>query len=91
MSGNSDCCDQPVEYGLGRRVGPLHLVEDTPFVDDRRVDGVELVMPALLREGVRREKRMEHRVEIDVDEIVEVLQVLAGDRVAGLIRKGEGV
>src|SRR5262249_10472800 len=35
--------------------------------------------------------RMEHGVEVDVDQVVEILQVLARDRIAGLVRICHGV
>jgi hypothetical protein len=35
---------------------------------------VALVVPALLPERVLRDQREEHRVEIDIDEVVEILR-----------------
>src|SRR5262252_57048 len=48
-------------------------------------------MPALLLEDLRRQARMEHRIEIHVDEVVEVLNILACYRIAGLVRKRHGI
>jgi hypothetical protein len=48
-------------------------------------------MPALLFEGVRADARVEHGVEIDIDQVVEILQILARDRVTGLVGIGECV
>ena len=42
------------QQAVGRRVGALHLVEDHAFVSERRVGCIELVMPALLLEGLPR-------------------------------------
>ncbi len=79
------------EHRGGRGIGALHLVEHDALERERHLRAVGLVVPAFLPEGVLRDQREEHRVEIDVDEIVEVLEVLAGDRIGGLVRKGHGV
>src|SRR5262249_1183270 len=48
-------------------------------------------MPALLLEYLRCQPRKEHRIQIDVDQVVEILDVLARDRIAGLVWKRHGV
>src|ERR1700730_12087895 len=48
-------------------------------------------MPALLLEYLRCQSRKEHRIQIDIDQVVEILDILARDRVAGLVRKRHGV
>jgi len=35
--------------------------------------------------------RVEHSVKVDVDKIVEILHILTGDRVTGLVGIGEGI
>ena len=74
-----------------RRVGALHLVEHHALEHHRALGVVELVVPAFLPEGVLGDQREEHRVEIDVDEVVEVLEVLRRHRIGGLVRKRHGV
>ncbi len=70
-----------------RGVGSLHLVEHDTFVGQGGVDGIDLVVPSLLFQDLAGQAGMEDRVQIDVNEVVEVLQVLAGDRVRGLVGK----
>jgi hypothetical protein len=48
-------------------------------------------MPAFLPERVRGDPRIENGVKIDIDQIVKVPEILARDRIAGLIRKGHGI
>ena len=48
-------------------------------------------MPSLLLQHLEREGGKKDRVEIHVDQIVKVLQILAGHRITGPIRIGEGV
>ena len=79
------------EDGGGRRIGPLHLVEHHTLVGERPLRRVELVMPAFLPEGVFRDQRKQHRIEIHINEVVKVLQVLARHRIGGLVRKCHGV
>ena len=80
-----------VEQGVGRGIRALHLVEDHTFVGHVAVRGFELVVPALLLEGVLGQARVEDRVQVDVHEVVEVLHVGRGHGIAGLVRKGQGV
>src|ERR1700694_3227496 len=44
-------------------------------------------MPALLLEDLWRQARKEHRIEVDVYQVVKILNVLARDRIAGLVGK----
>jgi len=76
---------------VGRGPRALHLVEDYALVDQRLAGLIQLVVPALLLEVVRRQAREEHRVEVHIDQVVEVFQVLAGDRVDGLVGVGHRV
>ena len=44
-------------------------------------------MPAFLPKGVRSNQRIKNRIKIDIDQVVEVPEILACDRIAGLIGK----
>ncbi len=79
------------EQTFRRRVGPLHLVEDHALEDQRLVGGFHLVVPPLLLENLRGQARVKDRIHIHIHQVVKVLQVGAGDRVAGLVGVGEGV
>jgi hypothetical protein len=79
------------EETVGRGVDAFHLVEDDALVGQGVGHVLQFVMPALLLVGVAREERVEHGVKVHVDQVVEVLPVLAGHRVAGLVGVGEGV
>ena len=48
-------------------------------------------MPAFLHKCLFAEDGVEHRVNVDVDEIVKIFFVLAGNGVAGLVGEGEGI
>ena len=82
-----------VEQRVSGGVDALHLVEHDALVDERIARLLELVVPAFLREDrrVAPRARPQHRVEIDVHEVVEVLGVLARDRVARAVGVGKGV
>ena len=79
------------QHGIRRGVHALHFVEDHAFVAERARRAVGFDVPAFLLEAVLVDAGEEHGVEVDVDEVVEILKVGAGDRVAGLVREGEGV
>ena len=76
---------------IGRGIISLHFVKDHPLVTKRCIGVFDLVVPAFLLQGVFWDKRVEHGVEIDVDQVVEILQVLAGNWIAGLVGVGEGI
>ena len=84
--------------------GAPHLVVDHAVVGERGLGGVlptlaralglaQLVVPALLLEDARAvvDGRVQHRVQVHVHEVLEVLVVGGGHRVHGLVREGEGV
>ena len=48
-------------------------------------------MPSFLLKDQGGKARIENRVQIDVDQVVEILDVLAGDRITGLVGVGEGI
>jgi hypothetical protein len=54
-----------------------------------RVDLFEVVMPAFLAERVQGDPRIQNCVKIDIDQVVEVLDILARHGIAGLIREGQ--
>ena len=78
------------QQAVRRGPGALHFVEDHALEDQIAVV-VGLVAPAFLGQHARRNARVKNGVEIDVDQVVEVLQVLAGDGVGGLVGVGHGV
>ena len=78
------------EHGVGRGIDALHFIKDHAAADEFAGVG-ELVVPAFLLEDVRRDARVEHGVEVDVDQVVEIPEVGRGHGVAGLVRVGEGV
>ena len=81
------------QHGVGRGVHAFHFVEHHALV----VPGsavllrVHVDVPAFLAQHILVDARKEHGVKVDVDEIVEILQVGAGHRIAGLVRKGKCV
>ena len=79
-----------VEQAVRRGPGALHLVEDHALKVELAVR-VRLEAPAFLRQHARRDARVEDRVQVDVDQVVKILQILAGDRISGLVRVGHGV
>ena len=79
------------QHGIRGGVHALHLVVDHALVTERAVGAVGLDVPAFLLEAFFVDAGEEHGVKVDVHEVVEVLKVGAGDRIAGLVREGEGV
>src|SRR5260370_387162 len=82
---------QLAEHAVGGGIVPLHLVEHHALIGERCIGRVKLVMPAFLLEDLRRQARLEHRIQIDIDKIVEILNILACHRIARLIRKRHGI
>ena len=75
-------------------VGPLHLVVDDAGHRQRpgrvvRFGGGQVV--AFPLEGVLGEQRMEHRVEVHLGQVEQVLAGVAGHRVVGAVRRRHGV
>mmetsp|Transcript_11191 Transcript_11191/g.25072 ORF Transcript_11191/g.25072 Transcript_11191/m.25072 type:complete len:255 (+) Transcript_11191:2371-3135(+) len=68
-------------------IDALHLIEDNALVDQWIVLVLDLVMPTLLSQDARITQcsRVEHSVQVDVDEVVEVLKVAARHWVAGAV------
>ena len=79
------------EQVVGRGIIALHLIVDDALVGERRIERFQFVMPALLLHDGLADARIEHCVEIDVDEIVEIPKVLAGDRIDRLVGEGHRV
>jgi len=48
-------------------------------------------VPALLLEDVRVEAGVKNRIQIYIDEVVKILDILTGYRIAGLVRIGHGI
>ena len=82
------------EARAGRAERAPHLVVDHALVDQLAL-GVaghrELQAMALLREVERTQMGEEHGVEIDLQQVVEVLVVLAREHIGGPVAAGEGV
>jgi len=76
---------------IRRGVRALHLVEDDAPVGQRAIRRFQLVVPAFLLERLLADAGEEDRIQVDIDQVVEVLEVGAGDRVAGHVRVGHGV
>ena len=76
-----------------RRIYALHFVINNAVVAQLAVEAVQIIMPALLTQGVfvLVEGRIEHSVQIDVHQVMEVLIVAAGNGIHGLIREGHCV
>mmetsp|Transcript_54400 Transcript_54400/g.140542 ORF Transcript_54400/g.140542 Transcript_54400/m.140542 type:complete len:1111 (-) Transcript_54400:87-3419(-) len=91
--GEGELLGGAVHERVGRGVDALHLVEHHALVRQRLGLVLELVVPALLREHrrVALRARVQHGVQVDVDEVVEVLGVLRGDRVARAVGVRERV
>ena len=75
-----------VQNPVRRGVRAFHFIEHHALIGQLAVQAVQLVMPALLLEGVRPDQRVKRRVQVHIDQVVEILGVLAGHRVAGLVR-----
>ena len=79
--------------GVGERA--LHLVEDDAVVGEAGLVALALdfQVPALLLKDPRPavDRRVEHRVQIDAHEFLEVGRVRGGDGVHGLVGEGERV
>src|SRR5262245_20716573 len=73
------------------RISSLHLIEDYALVTERRLRVFEFEVPALLVQGEGFEKRVEDDVKVDTDQVIEILEIGAGDRIAGLVGEGHGV
>ena len=79
--------------GIGAGEGAAHFVVDDAAVGQRILWFFDVEMPALLQEDLLAvvDRRMKNGVEVDVHEVVEILVVLAGHRIDGLIGEGHGV
>ncbi|MBV6505661.1 MAG: hypothetical protein ILNGONEN_01225 [Syntrophorhabdaceae bacterium] len=79
------------QNAVGRRVIAFHFIEDDAL-ENERISGIfQLVMPAFLLQRERRQSRIKHRVEINVDEVVQILQVRARHRITRFVGIGEGI
>jgi len=76
-----------------RRIYALHFVINNAVVAQLAVEAVQIIMPALLTQGVfvLVEGRIEHSVQIYVHQVMEILIVAAGNGIHGLIREGHSV
>ena len=80
-----------LENAVCRGIDAFHFIEHHSFVDGWFADGIHFVVPGFLFVGVAGEQGVQHRVHIDIDEVVKVLKVLARHRVAGLVGIGKRV
>ena len=81
------------EHAVGVGVVPLHLVEHHAVDAELPVGLFQLVVPALLSEGlgIPDTQGVEDGVQIHVHEIQKILVVPAGQGIHGLVREGEGI
>ena len=81
------------QISVRRRIHALHFVINNAVVAQLAVEAVQIIMPALLTQGVfvLVEGRIEHSVQIDVHQVMEILIVAAGNWIHGLIREGHSV
>ena len=87
-------CHNPAFQQIIRcRQRPLHFIVDNAAVDQRVLRLFNLIMPALLHQHLRifQHIGIEHRIKVNVHQILEVLVVAAGHRIHGLIRVGHGI
>ena len=89
--GEQRLLDILVEHVIWRTVRALHLVVDHALVGQRLRGVFEFVMPAFLLEVMAGDARVEHGIEIHIDQIIKVLRVLRCHRVAGFIGIGKGI
>ena len=76
---------------VGGGIDPFHLVEDNPFVFQRGVLFFDVIVPSLLLQNMGREPGIEDGIEVYVNEVIEILEILAGHRVAGLVGISKGI
>jgi hypothetical protein len=76
---------------VGGGIDALHLVVDHALDGKLRIPGGQVQVPAFLLEDLRGDAGEEDSVQVHVHQVAEVLQVLAGHGVAGLVRVGHGV
>mmetsp|Transcript_3635 Transcript_3635/g.10466 ORF Transcript_3635/g.10466 Transcript_3635/m.10466 type:complete len:230 (-) Transcript_3635:478-1167(-) len=82
-----------VHHRVRLAIHPLHLIKHNSLENEVILGVLELVVPALLLKGllIAYALWVEDGVHVDVHEVVEVLQVAGGYRVAGAVGVGEGV
>ena len=85
--------DLSLQHIIRRGIGPLHLIVDDAVDHDRIIRVLDLITPAFLAEDhlISVDVRVEHRIQIDVHQIPEVLVVAACHREHGLVRIGHGI
>ena len=85
--------DVALEHRLRIREDTLHLVVDDAVIAERILLVHHLIVPALLPEDTRilDAVRMEHGIEIDIHQVIEILLVAGRHRIHGLIRIGHRV
>src|SRR3989304_3036758 len=84
MFGEEGVDNPGFEYSIRGRIRAFHLVEDHAFVGERFGWIVELIVPALLHERLFRNQWMKDGIHVDVDQVIEILNILAGNGIAGL-------
>ncbi len=85
--------DLPLQHIIRRRIGPFHLTVYHTVDGQRVVRTLHLIMPRLLPEDLLLPVniRMQHRIQIDVHQILEVLVVAARHRIHRLVRIRHGI
>jgi hypothetical protein len=74
-----------------RRIGSFHFVVDNTLINDGLFLSLQIQVPPFLLKNVWRQTGIEDRIKVDIDEIIEILEVQAGNGVTGLVGIREGV
>ncbi len=70
---------------------PLHFIIDDSLDAHRIIRILDVIVPPFLVEGVLGEKRVEHCIAIDINQVVVVLVHLGGNRIDSLVGIGQSV
>ena len=82
--GKQSALHEFLQPGVGTGVDPFHFVVDYALDIECAVVG-PLMPPALLSQNRRRQPGKEYRVQVDIHQIVKILQIAAGDGIAGAV------
>ena len=85
--------NHPVQHALRGGEGALHLIVHYPVISQRPFRGFQPITPAFLAEDLLMliDIGIEHRVHVDVHQVLEILVVAACHRINRLIRVGHGI
>ena len=85
--------DASCDHGIRCGIYSLHLIVNNAVVYERTVLISHLIVPAFLKEDLFLivNVGMEHRIQIDIGQIPEILVIAAGNGINGLVRIGHGI